>query len=67
MSESMIRLLIADDHNLFREGIINLLAALDHRLEVGRDLVDRNVRAPAHVREVEGARRIWGGHCQETD
>ena len=27
MSESMIRLLIADDHNLFREGIINLLAA----------------------------------------
>ncbi len=26
MSESMIRLLIADDHNLFREGIKNLLA-----------------------------------------
>ena len=46
MTESMIRLLIADDHNLFREGIINLLGTekeifIVGEVETGESLVTK--------------------------
>ena len=46
MSKSMIRLFIADDHNLFREGIINLLATekeifIVGEVDNGEDLVTK--------------------------